>query len=368
METFAKFFKKEAVSVIAAVAAAVSCLFVPPADYMSYVDLDMIAVLFCLMAVVAGFSENNVFKKLTQVVVKAAGNTRKLNFVLVITVFFISMLITNDVALIAFVPFTLMIYGKIGRLPIYTVVLQTVAANIGSTLTPFGNPQNLYLFSVSKMSPAEFFGITLPVTSVSFVMLLIMCCFVKKEDISIENDEPPVQVENIKYIRLYAILFVLAVLSVFDIIDTVSVFASVCVVVAIVQPVLFAKVDYGLLVTFLCFFIFVGNIKNIPQITDFMNSIIIGHEFESALAASQLISNVPSAVMLSAFTDNYRALVFGTNIGGLGTLIASLASLISYKHYACSEGAQTGKYVGVFTLVNLLFLGVLAAFVKLCLL
>ena len=218
------------------------------------------------------------------------------------------------------------------------------------------------------MSSAEFFGITLPIVGLSFVMLLIMCCFVKKEDISIESDEPDVQVENIRYIQLYAILFVLAVLSVFDIIDTVSVFASVCVVIAIVQPVLFSKVDYGLLVTFVCFFIFVGNIKNIPQITEFMNSIIIGHEFESALAASQLISNVPSAVMLSAFSDNYRALVFGTNIGGLGTLIASLASLISYKHYACSEGAQTAKYVGVFTLVNLLFLGVLAAFVKLCLL
>lgn len=364
LKGFLDFFKKQAVTIIAASAAVASCLLVPPANYLNYVDTDMIAVLFGLMAVVAGFTENNVFKKLTELVVKYAGDTRKLAFALVLTVFLISMLITNDVALIAFVPFTLLLYSRIGRSPIYIIVLQTIAANMGSALTPIGNPQNLYLFSVSGMKSGEFFGITLQITAVSLVMLLIMCCFVKAEPVKAENTEPPVKITNTSYLRLYAVLFILCVLSVFNVIDTVSAFASVCLVIAIVQPVLFSKVDYGLLITFVCFFIFVGNIRNVPAVTEFMSEIIQGHEFESALAASQVISNVPAAVMLSAFTDNYKALILGTDIGGLGTLIASLASLISYKNYASAKGARTARFIGVFTVMNVAFLAVLAAYAK----
>ncbi|WP_432649909.1 SLC13 family permease [Huintestinicola sp.] len=363
--SFKELLKKETVAIISAAAAFISCMFVPVTDYVKYIDTDLIGILFCLMAVVGGLSENNVFKKLSVNVIRLAKNTRVLAASLVFTVFFISMLITNDVALIAFVPFTLMLYEKIGRSPVYVIVLETIAANMGGAFTPFGNPQNLLLFSVSGMKAAEFFSITLPITLISFAMLAIAVMFIKKENISIPSGDENIRLQRPRYIVLYAILFVLCILSVFEVINIIYVLASVCVVVAILQPSVFSKVDYGLLVTFACFFIFVGNLKNIPEVSKFIITILNGHEYECSLVLSQVISNVPAAVMLSGFTDNYKALILGTDIGGLGTLIASLASLITYKSYVNSEGAQIKKFLGVFTLMNVIFLAVLGIFAKL---
>lgn len=366
--SFRELVKKEIVAFIAAAAALISCLYVPVTNYVSYIDTDIIGVLFGLMAVVAGFSENNVFMRLTETVIRTAKDTRRLTLSLTVTVFFVSMLITNDVALIAFVPFTVMLWKKLDRSPVYVIVLETIAANMGSALTPLGNPQNLYLFSTFEIPTSEFFGITLQITGISLVMLMIAALFVKKEPVRFEENEPRTEIKHPSYLILYTFLFVLCIMSVFGMVDTITSFASVCVVVAIMEPKIFAKVDYGLLVTFACFFIFVGNIKNIPEVTKFIGGIISGHEFESALAASQVISNVPAAVMLSAFTDNYKALILGTDIGGLGTLIASLASLISYKNYCRSETAEKGKYLIVFTSMNLIFLAVLYIYAKLVML
>ena len=340
-------------------------MFVPVTDYVKYIDTDLIGILFCLMAVVGGLAENNVFKKLSVSVIRTARNTRLLAFSLVFTVFFISMLITNDVALIAFVPFTVMLYEKIGLSPVYVIVLETIAANMGGAFTPFGNPQNLLLFSVSGMKATEFFSITLPITAISFIMLSVSVMVIKKEDISITGGDENVTLERPRYIVLYSILFVLCILSVFDVMNIIYVVASVCVVVAILQPSVFAKVDYGLLVTFCCFFIFVGNLKNIPEVPKFIITVLNGHEYECSLILSQVISNVPAAVMLSGFTENYKALILGADIGGLGTLIASLASLITYKCYIKSEGAQIKKFLGVFTLMNVIFLAMLGVFAKL---
>lgn len=357
--------KKEAVALIAFTAALISCIFVPVTNYIQYIDTNLIGILFGLMAVVAGLSENNVFKSMSGLIIRKAKDTRRLALGLILSVFFLSMLITNDVALITFVPFTLMIFKKIDRSPLYVIVLQTVAANMGSALTPVGNPQNLFLFAESGMSAGEFFKLTVPITAVSLLLLIILSLAVKSEPISIdEYDISSDKIENPKYIMLYLVLFFLCILSVFKVVDTISVFASICVVIAIIQPNVFLKIDFGLIFTFMCFYIFVGNVKNIPQFTEFISKIIIDHEFESALILSQLISNVPTAVMLSAFTDNFKALILGTDIGGLGTLIASLASLISFKHYSNSENANVVRFILVFTLINLLFLAVLVIFVK----
>lgn len=359
------FIKKEAVAVIAFAAALVSCFFVPVANYIQYIDTNLIGILFGLMAVVAGLSENNVFTALSETIIHNAKTMRRLTLGLVLSVFFLSMLITNDVALITFIPFTLMIYKRIGKPPIYAVVLQTVAANMGSALTPVGNPQNLFLFSESGMTGKEFFEITIPITAISLALLILLSLAVKNEPVVFDEDDIRTEsVRNIRYIVLYLALFILCILSVFNAVDTISVFASICVVIAIIQPNVFLKVDYGLLFTFMCFYIFVGNVKNIPQVTEFIGNIIEGYEFESALIASQVISNVPAAVMLSAFTDNYKALILGADIGGLGTLIASLASLISFKNYSNSENADNSRFMLVFTLINLLFLAVLVIFVK----
>lgn len=368
MFSFKQLLKKEAVAVIAFAAALISCFFVPVTNYVSYIDTELIGVMFGFMTVVAGFSENNVFKVFSVRIARLAKDTRRLGSSLVFVVFFTSMFITNDVALIAFVPFTLMLYEKIDCSPVYVVVLQTVAANLGSALTPFGNPQNLYLFSASQMSSGDFFKITLPVAAISILLLFIAVMLIKKEPVFTEDSDSDIRLKNKNYLILYAALFVLCVLSVFGIVDTISVFASVCVVAAIIEPNIFLKVDYGLLVTFACFFIFVGNVKRIPEVTQYIGNIISGHEFESAVICSQVISNVPSAVMLSAFTDDYKALILGTDIGGLGTLVASLASLISYKYYSCSFNAEPKKFIGCFTVVNIIFLAVLFVFAKIILL
>lgn len=341
-------------------------MFVPVTDYVEYIDANLIGILFSLMAVVAGFSENNVFKKLSVSIIRVAGDTRKLAFSLIFTVFFISMLITNDVALIAFVPFTVMLYQKIERSPIYVIVLETVAANLGGAFTPIGNPQNLLLFSVSGMKATEFFGITLPITLISMVMLIIAAMLVKKEKISIDGGDEP-ELKNPSYLALYLILFILCILYVFKVLDIIYVLSSVCLVVAIIQPKVFARVDYGLLITFACFFIFVGNLKNIPEVSKAIAAALNNHEFECSLILSQVISNVPAAVMLSGFSDNYKALILGSDIGGLGTLIASLASLISFKCFMRSESAGENKmrFIGIFTAVNVIFLAVLTAYAKL---
>ncbi len=365
MFSFKDLIKKEAVAFIAALAALISCFFVPVTNYVDYIDTDIIAVLFSLMMVVAAFRENNAFACLTHAVISRAKSSRGLGLALVMTVFFSSMLITNDVALIAFVPFTLMLWEQMGLSPVYVIVLETIAANMGSALAPTGNPQNLYLFSRYAIPPEEFFGITLRITAVSFIMLIIACQFIKKVpvDHSMAGEEAP-RLLNPKYLFLYGALFILCILSVFDVVDTITAFASVCVVAAIMQPQLFGRVDYGLLATFAFFFIFVGNIQNIPTVTEFAGGYIEGREFESALIASQVISNVPAAMMLSAFTDNYRALVLGTDIGGLGTIIASLASLISYKNYCKTEEPHRLLYMTVFTVMNIIFLAVLYFYAK----
>lgn len=358
MQEIKSIFKKEAAAVIAVTAAVISCFLVPVTSYGEYVDTGVISLLFCLMTVVAGLKRGNVFRKITGVVTRIAGNSRRLTFLLVLSVFFVSMLVTNDVALITFVPFTLMIYKELSRSPLYTVVLQTIAANTGSALMPFGNPQNLYLFTRSEMTAGEFFGITSKPCAISLLLLVICMLPIKPEKIrSVKTHS--VQLKNPRYLILYGILFVLCVLSVFGMVDNITLFASVCIVAAIMQPAVFHDVDYGLLVTFAAFFIFVGNIKNIPQVTSFMEWVIAGRELETAVILSQFISNVPAAVMLSGFTDNTRALIIGTDLGGLGTLIASLASLISFKAYAGSKGSDTKKYIGLFTLMNLAFLAVL---------
>lgn len=364
--SFKELLKKEAVTIIAAAAALISCMFVPVTDYVEYIDANLIGILFSLMAVVAGFAENNVFKKLSVSVIRLAGDTRKLATVLVFTVFFSSMLITNDVALIAFVPFTIMLYQKIGRSPVYVIVLQTIAANMGGAFTPIGNPQNLLLFSVSGMSVPDFFGITSYIAVISFVLLFISLLFIRKEEITISADDEP-EIKNHNFLALYAALFILCILYVFRVIDIIYVLSSVCLVIAIIQPNVFSKVDYGLLITFACFFIFVGNLKNIPEVSKAIVTVLNGREFECSLILSQLISNVPAAVMLSGFTDNYKALILGADIGGLGTLIASLASLISFKFYSASVSSGKSKlsFIGIFTAANIIFLAVLTACAKL---
>ena len=355
------FVKREAVGCIALLCALVSMIFVPPsAAYLGYIDFRVLSLLFCLMAVVAGLQDCGLFAVLAQKLLTGKKRMRFISLVLVLLPFFVSMLITNDVALITFVPFTLLVLGLVGRLEraLYLVVLQTLAANLGSMATPVGNPQNLYLYSAFGIPAGEFFAVMAPLTLVSLAGLSVAALCVKPEGIEVRFPEKQT-IRRPRQLWLMAVLFLLCLLSVFHVLHYAALLATVAACLLLFARHLFPRVDYGLLFTFVCFFIFAGNIGNIPAVKDFLSAVMEENTFITSLCASQIISNVPAAVLLSGFTEDWKGLLLGTDVGGLGTLIASLASLISFRLYLKSPGAKSLRYLGVFTLANLLGLVIL---------
>lgn len=364
-EKIISFVKKEVVLVVATVLAIASAFVIPPSiAYMEYIDWHVLELLLCLMAVMAGLQKCGLFDWLGEVLLKRTSRVWQLCLVLVMLCFFLSMLITNDVALITFVPFAIVTLEKCKkeRLMIPVVVLQTVAANLGSMLTPIGNPQNLYLYNLSEMGLGEFLLCMLPNTALSFVLIVISLLFIKGKNEAVEQEENETTTVNKKQTVIYLILFVLSLLVVAKIISVEIVLGIVLIVVFFLDKSVLKKVDYCLLLTFISFFIFTGNLGNIPVIRDTLQALVNGRELLVGVVASQAISNVPAALLLSGFTSDYRALLAGVNVGGLGTLIASMASLISYKILANKYDEKKGKYFQWFTIVNVVFLIILFAF------
>ena len=371
-----EFVKKEVVLVVATVLAIVSAFVVPPSlGYMEYIDWHVLELLLCLMAVMAGLQKCGLFDWLGEALLNKTNKVWQLCLVLVMLCFFLSMLITNDVALITFVPFAIVTLEKCKkeRLLIPVVVLQTVAANLGSMLTPIGNPQNLYLYNLSGMGLGEFIICMLPNTVLSFVLILISLLFVKGKNETIvlqrkctENAEASVDGNRSgidkKQTIIYLLLFVLSLLVVAKVLSVELVLGIVLIVVFFLDKSVLGTVDYCLLLTFISFFIFTGNLGNIPAIRDTLQALVNGRELLIGVVASQAISNVPAALLLSGFTSDYRELLAGVNVGGLGTLIASMASLISYKILANKYNEKKGKYFQLFTIVNIVFLVILFAF------
>ena len=347
--------RREPVLMVAAVAAIISCFFVPISEvYWSYIDFRVLGLLFALMAVVAGLMELQVFTVLGEKLASHAKNSRILAAVLVGLTFFAAMFITNDVALLAFVPFTLGTLALCGleKQSLYIVVLETVAANIGSTLTPVGNPQNLYLYSQYQMGIGEFFQVTAPIVLCGGLFLFVLLFFIKRQkfrQIAIRQS----RITDKKKLVACLVLFTVCLASVFHFLPWWGAVLIVLFYFVCCGRHVLAKVDYGLLATFVCFFLFVGNLQQIPAVAQWLGQIVQGKELGAAICLSQVVSNVPAAVMLSGFTKDSAALLAGSNIGGMGTLVASLASLISFKLYTRTEGAAVGRYLGVFTAVNL---------------
>ncbi len=352
-----EFFKNEIVLIISFVLALVSVFIVRPnPEYIDYIDFKTLALLLCLMAVMSGLNGLGVFSLLAGKMLRLANTTRSLTLWLCSLCFFSSMLITNDVALITFVPFSVVALKLSGRekLLIPLVTLETVAANLGSMLTPVGNPQNLYLFSAFDMEISDFFVTVLPYAALSFVLLMISAFFIKKENITAVSQNQTKGI-NTKLCVLYAVLFLIAILTVFRVIPYGITLAVSVVLILVFDRKALAKVDYSLLFTFIFLFIFIGNLGNIESVSGFLGETVKGNEVAAGIAASQVFSNVPAAILLSGFTDNIRNLLIGVNLGGLGTLIASMASLISFKLVA-KEKISSGRYILVFTAVNIVFL------------
>ncbi len=357
------FFRREPVLSIATLAAIASCFFVPPdGEYLGYIDLRTIVLLYCLMAAVAGFTKAGTFAHLAHSLCIRSKSSRSLAAILVALCFFSSMLITNDVALLTFVPFGIAVLGvaEKPRLILPVVVLQTVAANLGSMLTPPGNPQNIHLFSHYAMGAGEFFAATAPICALSGVLIALMCLGLKNESISVHFGESP-GVDR-KEMLLSALLFLLSMLVVFRVMEWYVLLPVFIIICLIFDRSLLAKADFMLLLTFCCFFIFVGNIGRIGPVRDAIAGMIAGREILLGALLSQVISNVPAAVLLSGFTEGGRELLIGVNIGGLGTPVASLASLISLKLYGQSRGADSGKFMAAFLAVNFALLALLLCF------
>lgn len=400
--------RKDPVLVVAVVLAVISCAAVPPdAAYAEYVDLRTIGMLFSLMTIMAGLSRLGVFRIACRHLLSAVRGPRRLALALTLLAFFSSMLITNDVALVTFVPFALLALRTLDspRHACFTVVMMTIAANLGSMLTPIGNPQNLYLYSTSHMALTDFLLLMLPYAAAALVLLVGAIAFFGRipehakekaartvdagnpasssEDGSADSPATCGEADNAASatdanetpqlaseaddpapspLRAlpWAALFVLALLSVAHILPYQAIVAATIAVALVADRRALLHVDYALLFTFIAFFVFVGNVGRIEMVSTALAQLIDGHELAVSVIASQVLSNVPAAILLSGFTSNFAALIVGTNLGGLGTLIASMASLISYKQVALVLPREKGRYFMLFTVWNIAFLAVLA--------
>ena len=358
------FVKKETVLCIAALCAVATMFLVPPdAEYIHYIDFRVLALLLCLMAVVAGFKSVGAFRFLTYQLLRRIKSGRVLGVTLVLLPFFSSMLVTNDVALLVFIPFTLALLAQLGcgKAIIPIAVLQTVAANLGSMATPVGNPQNLYLYAAYSLSAGEFFSVTLPLTAVSLVCLTAAAFPVLPKSLP-EQDMQREDITSLRDLLIYGVLFVLCLLTVFRVVHYAVTTVLIVAILFVVDRKLLGEIDFMLLLTFVCFFVVSENLGRVQAICDFLKGLLSRSTLMTSVGASQVISNVPAAVLLSGFTDQWRELLAGVNIGGLGTPIASLASLITLKLYLRWPGAQVVKFIGVFLAANIIGLVILLGF------
>lgn len=354
-------FKRDAILTCSFLLALLSCIAIPPdREYINYIDFNTIIMLFCLMLIMEGLKEQNFFQQIGKVILGKVKTEKGIIVTLVFLCFFSSMLITNDVALITFIPFGLLILEmtNMSSTLCVTITLMTIAANLGSMLTPIGNPQNLYLFSISEYSLQKFLLLTLPYAVISAILLIILILVrYKKDRIKVQIQKQQEKVS--KEVYSYLLLFFLCLLSVAGVLPRIILLGIVSCCILIKDKRLFLKVDYSLLLTFLCFFLFIGNMNRIERLHEWIIRMIGTHERIISIGISQIISNVPAALLLSSYTDNIKELIIGTNIGGLGTLIASMASLISYKQVVVNYPQLKKRYLVIFTYWNLIFLVVL---------
>ena len=349
------FLRREAVLCIAFLCAAISFAFVPfdAAQVAASIDVRVIVLLLCLMASVAGLKECGLFSWCAAKLLARGGSVRALAFILVMLPFFASMLVTNDVALIAFVPFALMALGAAGRadLMVRVVVLQAIAANLGGMVTPVGNPQNLFIYTRFGIGLVDFFAALLPFALLTFVLLAAACLALGKVPVSVRIPFDETRIAKRRF-AFHLTLFALCLLCVARVLPHEALLAAVLVALLAFDRKTFKRVDYGLLGTFVCFFVFSGNIAHIPAVADFLRGLMDIHPLFTSVAASQVISNVPAAVLLAGFTDNWHSLLLGVDLGGLGTPIASLASLIAFRLYMHTPGAQAGAFMKEFAAAN----------------
>ena len=357
----AQFLRKNTVFIIALLAAVVTAFFVPPdAQYLSYFDWKTLSCLFCTLAVICALRNIHFFTVVAHKIVGMKGNIRRAIIAIIMITFIGSMLIANDMALLTFLPLGYHVLASSGQKKhmVFTFIMQNIGANLGGMLTPFGNPQNLYLYNKFQIPTAKFMGI-MAIPFAAAIFLILVCCLIliRPEPIRVENQED----DRLPVGRtvLYLLLFAFSIVIVFRLIPYYIGLIVIPAVLLFADRKALRNVDYFLLLTFACFFVFSGNMARIDGVNRVLSSLMAKNPLIVSILSCQVISNVPSAILLSGFTTEYRALLYGVNIGGTGTLIASLASLITFRQYTALEPAGTKRYLGVFTLLNFLFLAVM---------
>lgn len=368
MNTYAARFKeklkKEKVFITALILAVCSSMITVPK--ISYINFKVLALLFNLMIIVAAFKKLKIMDICAVEILSRCKNTRRVSLVFILLAFFAAMLVTNDVALLTFVPLTILTFKAAKVDCIKTIIIETLAANIGSSLTPMGNPQNLFLFTHYSLKAEQFFYIMIPFAALGMLWLIYLNMRVEKRTIKITLKE--VHIQDKKRAGLYFMLFIIVIASVFSIIDYKYTLTAVILCILIMDKQLFKDVDYALLFTFICFFIFIGNISNIDIIKTALKGFLTAPHmtYFSSILLSQIISNVPCAILVSGFTDSWKEVLLGANIGGMGTIIASLASLISYKIYVNEAEGNNKEYLKKFNIYNFVSLFVFTIIIYLC--
>ena len=360
------FVKKNVVFCVALFCALITCFLVPPdGKYFSYLDFNTLSCLFMTLAVVCALRNIKFFTIVARRLVMISGTLRSL-FVMLITITFLgSMLIANDMALITFLPlgyFALSVTGR-EKYMAYLFVLQNISANLGGMLTPFGNPQNLYLYSYFHIPTLDFCKMMAPPFLLAIFLLFVCCLFVKNEPLSIDSKFP--EPLNGKKTALYLTLFALSLLVVFRVVPFLLGLAVIFISIFILDKDALLSVDYALLGTFFFFFIFAGNLSRLEAVNHFFSGLMEKDALLVSVLSCQVISNVPSAILLSRFTTEIHPLLLGVNIGGTGTLIASLASLITFSEFRILYPGHSKQYFFLFTVVNFLFLFIMTLAAKL---
>ena len=361
MKKVVGFIKKELMLVVSLAAAVISLFITPPsAELLRGIDWRTLGILLMMLLVLEGFKKESVLSPVAALGSRLS-RMRTLTFFLVFGVFFTSMFVTNDVSLIIFVPITIMIFRRSGKekyiLP--TLTLQNIAAIRGSLLTPFGSPQNLFLYGRANVSAGHFMLHMLPLCAMSAVLLSVFILFMFRKDpgerIECAETQRPSR-ENLPRRIAYIIAFCAVV---FTVVSRTPywyvILISVIVAAAITDVTLFKRVDYVLLATFLCFFIFSQSITGNERIAAFLSRVVSGHEYWWSLGLSQIISNVPSTIVLYPFTTNFSALIYGADTAGLCSIIGSLASVINYRIYVREYPGNGRKFLLVFTLISWAF-------------
>lgn len=352
--------KRQMVLVIAIIAMLITCFFVPfDKEYVSYFNFATLATLFCTLAVVAALSHIHVFEIISKAIVLKLHNLRNATLGLVFITFVGSMLLANDMALLTFLPLGYFVLNSTDnkQAMAFTFIMQNIAANLGGMVTPFGNPQNLYLYAFYNIGTLEFMKIMAPTFLVSILLIIIICMFVKTTPLTLKKDN------NYKLDKkrtfIYSLLFVSSILLVFRIFPYLIGTIIITILLLILDYKSIKEVNYPLLATFCAFFVFSGNMARIPAVNELFSTILPMNTLLFGILSCQFISNVPSAVLLSHFTDNYHALLPAVNIGGCGTLIASLASLISFTEYKKHNPSGVKSYIILFTVLNFGFVIIL---------